>query len=49
MKERKLEHQYIDFDKDTNLIELPFPTSQFPRYKKIPKALPMTKWEKFAK
>ncbi len=49
MDSRKLENQYIDFDKDPKSMELPNSVIQFPRFKIIPKNPPMSRWQKFAK
>lgn len=46
---RKLEHQYIDFDKDKNIIQLPVKLTIFPRYRTMPTNQGLTKWEQFAK
>lgn len=49
LQERKLEHQFIDFDKDDNLLELPPKATLFPRFKKMPSKPILTKWEEFAR
>ena len=46
---RKLANQYKDFDIMDNEVVLPEPITEFPRFKRLPEARPMTKWETFAK
>lgn len=49
MGERKLEHQVIDYDRDTEVIELPEAEVVFPRFKPLPTQKILSKWERFAK
>ena len=46
---RTLAGQYKDFDIQENEIVLPEPTTEFPRFKRLPEGKLMTKWEAFAK
>lgn len=46
---RTLAGQYKDFDIHENEIILPEPTTEFPRFKRLPEGKVMTKWEAFAK
>ena len=49
MSTRKLEHKVIDYSADPNIVELPAPTVEIPRFHKPPEKPEMTRWEKFAK
>lgn len=49
MEERKLENQFIDFERVEGMIEMPTPVTLFPRYKRVPEKPNMTVWEQFAR
>ncbi len=44
-----MENQYIDYEADPNIVELPKADILFPRFKNCPDKPIMTKWEEFAK
>ena len=46
---KKLQHQYKDFDINSNEILLPKTKIEFPRFQKFERIQTKTKWEKFAK
>lgn len=46
---RTLAGQYKDYDMQDNEVILPDPTTDFPRFKRLPQGKIMTKWETFAK
>ncbi len=48
-EERKLENQFIDFEQEENVVELPDSQLDFPRFKPLPAKPILTKWEQFAK
>lgn len=45
---KELKYQIHDFEKNTYEIDLPQMRTVFPRFRKLPEAVKMTKWEKFA-
>lgn len=49
MNERKLENQYIDFEREEGMIEIPVSSILFPRFRKLPEKANLTVWEQFAR
>jgi regulator of ribosome biosynthesis len=45
--QRGQEDEKRDFDKAEDNVELPKPTTVLPRAKPVPKAKPLTKWERY--